>query len=122
MNRYEFLGGVHHVLKPRTYLEIGINDGRSLALSRARSVAVDPAFKVTAELRCDLQMVKTTSDEFFARRDPLAFLPHGKVDFAFIDGMHLFEYALRDFIHTERYARAVIGSLRAVQRLEAGAP
>lgn len=105
MNRYEFLGGVHRVLRPRTYLEIGINDGRSLTLSRARSVAVDPAFKVTTELHCDLRMIKTTSDEFFARPDPVGFLPHRKVDFAFIDGMHLFEYALRDFIHAERYTR-----------------
>ena len=32
-------------------------------------------------------------------------LRRGVVDLAFIDGMHLFEYALRDVFHTERHTR-----------------
>jgi hypothetical protein len=105
LNRYEFLKGLHRAYRPRTYLEIGVNDGRSLALSRTRTIAVDPAFKVTAPLHCELELVKATSDDFFARPRPMRSLRRGVVDLAFIDGMHLFEYALRDIFHTERHTR-----------------
>ncbi len=113
MSRHEFLAGLHAALQPRTYLEIGVNDGRSLALARATSIGVDPAFRVTVPLHCDLQLVKATSDDFFARVDPLAHLgtvtsrgdsTAPALDLAFIDGMHLFEFALRDFMNTERHA------------------
>jgi hypothetical protein len=49
--------------------------------------------------------VKATSDELFARERPLAHLPDERVDLAFIDGQHLVEFALRDFINVERHAR-----------------
>ena len=71
MHRHEFLRKLHEAYQPRTYFEIGINDGRSLTLSRVPTIAVDPAFKVVKELRCDLHMVKATSDDFFAGK-PLA--------------------------------------------------
>ena len=124
MTRHEFLSGLHRVVQPGNYLEIGVNDGRSLALSRVPSIAVDPAFKVTVALRCDLDLVKATSDDFFALPDPVAHLrgrgdrPAGsgeadgspdervdpRLDLAFIDGMHLFEFALRDFMNVEGHA------------------
>jgi hypothetical protein len=102
MNRHELLSELHERLAPRSYLEIGINDGRGLARSRTRTIGVDPDFKVRVDLACDLQLVKATSDDFFARPEPIAWFPDGVIDLAFIDGMHLFEYALRDFINTER--------------------
>lgn len=102
MNRHDFLSGIHAVYKPRNYLEIGINDGRGLRRSKTRTIGVDPAFKITAEFECDVQMVKATSDDFFARENPIARFPEGVIDFAFIDGLHIFEFALRDFINTER--------------------
>lgn len=105
VTRHEFLRGVHKAYRPRSYLEVGIRDGRSLALSRVPSIGIDPEFKITAPLQCDVQLVKATSDDFFAAPDALAHLPHGKVDLAFIDGMHLFEFVLRDFINVERNAR-----------------
>jgi hypothetical protein len=125
MSRHELLKQLHRIVRPRNYLEIGVNDGRSLALSRVPSVAVDPAFKLTVPIRCDVDLVKATSDAFFARRAPLRHLAGGRnpwrnlrrgrpllgrlggpprLDLAFIDGMHLFEYALRDFMNVERYA------------------
>jgi hypothetical protein len=104
VRRHEFLRNLHKIYQPRTYVEIGINDGRSLTLSRVPTVAVDPAFKVVKELRCDLHMVRATSDDFFARESPLEHLGGAPADLAFIDGMHLFEYVLRDFINTEKYA------------------
>jgi hypothetical protein len=102
MHRHTFLAGLHERYTPRTYLEIGINDGRGLACSRTRTIGVDPEFKVRAELACDLQLIKATSDDFFARPDALAWFPESSVDLTFIDGMHIFEFALRDFINAER--------------------
>lgn len=83
-------------------MEIGIRDGKGLALSRTRTIGVDPAFRITSELTCELQLVRQTSDDFFARDDALGWFPQGVVDLTFIDGMHLAEYALRDFINAER--------------------
>jgi hypothetical protein len=104
LNRHEFLRHMHRLTVPRSYLEIGVNDGRSLALSRTRSIGVDPAFKVDVEIECDVQLVKATSDDFFARDDAIARFPEGVADLIFIDGMHLFEFSLRDFINAEKLA------------------
>lgn len=100
----KFLSQVHERVRPRTYLEIGIRNGDSLALSRCPSVAIDPAYKITAELRAPVSLFRTTSDAYFSGPEPLA--PTGGVpfDLAFIDGLHIFEFALRDFIHAERHA------------------
>jgi hypothetical protein len=97
-----FLRGVHAALRPPTYLEVGVRHGDSLALSRARSVGIDPAFEVRAELACPVSLFRTTSDEYFARPQPLAPLGGDRVALSFIDGMHLLEYVLRDFIAVER--------------------
>ncbi len=102
MNRHEFLSIVHERYRPRNYLEIGIADGEGLARSRTRTIGVDPQFHVSAEVACDLQLVKATSDDFFARPDAISWFPEGIVDFTFIDGLHLFEFALRDFMNAER--------------------
>lgn len=104
MRYLAFLRGVHAALQPPTYLEIGIRNGGSLALSRARSIGVDPAFNVKAELDTDVSLVRTTSDEFFARPDPLARFEGEPAALAFIDGMHLSEFVLRDFVNVERHA------------------
>lgn len=106
MRRHEFLQGLHNVLRPRTYLEIGIHAGRGLALSSTRSIGVDPAYAIRAEFACDVQLVRATSDNFFARTDAMAWFPEGVVDLAFLDGMHLFEFTLRDFMNTERAGTA----------------
>ena len=43
-----------------------------------------------------------TSDEFFSTHDLREELGGSPVDLSFIDGLHLFEFALRDFINLER--------------------
>ncbi len=48
-------------------------------------------------------MFAETSDAFFAGRDPRAELGGLPIDLAFIDGMHQFEFALRDFANLERF-------------------
>jgi predicted O-methyltransferase YrrM len=105
VTRHEFLAELHRAYQPRSYLEIGINAGYSLTLSRAPTIAVDPAFKITSEIHCDIQVVRATSDDFFAREDALAHLPSRTVDLGFVDGLHWFEFALRDFMNVERHAQ-----------------
>jgi hypothetical protein len=106
MHYRHFLTEVHQRLQPRAYLEIGLRNGNSFALARCRAVGIDPAYAITAELDGDFALFRTTSDEYFSRPDPLA--PTGNVpfDLCFIDGLHLFEFALRDFIFAERHAAA----------------
>lgn len=93
---------VHRRLAPRAYLEVGVRDGRSLSLSRCRTVAIDPAFAITYAIDTDLALFRTTSDEYFARPEPLAPTGGTPFDLSFIDGLHLFEYAFRDFVNAER--------------------
>jgi hypothetical protein len=103
LKRHEFLQALHTLIQPRTYVETGIHKGQSLTLSRVPSIGIDPEFAISEELFADVHLARTTSDEFFARKDPLAHLPVNVVDFAFIDGMHLAEYALRDYLAVERF-------------------
>lgn len=105
MIRHEFLKALHNLVKPRSYVETGIDRGRSITLSRVPSIGIDPAFRVDAEILADVQLARTTSDEFFARKHPVDHLPGGVVDLAFIDGMHLAEYALRDYLAIERFTK-----------------
>lgn len=100
----DFLAEVHRRLSPRAYLEIGIRHGHSLALASCRAVGVDPAYNIQAELDGDVALFRTTSDEYFSRSDPLAATRGMPFDLSFIDGLHLFEYALRDFIFAERHS------------------
>jgi hypothetical protein len=102
MKYLDFLNGVHETLEPSTYLEIGVRHGHSLALSRARTVGVDPDYELKQEAPEDARLFEETSDDFFARPDPLEHLAGEPVALSFIDGMHLAEYALRDFINVER--------------------
>ena len=97
------LSEIHRALAPRTYVEIGIASGRSLAvvLPQTRVVGIDPAPRLTAPLPPNAQVYAMASDDYFATRDVQADLG-GPVDLAFIDGAHVFEQALRDFINIER--------------------
>lgn len=100
------LSEAHRRLAPRAYLEIGVAGGRSLALASCRAIGVDPAYSITAQLDGRVALFRTTSDEYFSRPDPLAPTGGTPFDFSFIDGLHLFEFALRDFIFAERHSSA----------------
>ncbi|GAA1426466.1 hypothetical protein GCM10009616_01070 [Microlunatus lacustris] len=102
-SRHDVLRALHRQLQPRTYLEIGVSNGQSLSLARTRSIGVDPAFQIDRPLHCDLHLVRDKSDAFFGRADPLAHFGGDPLDLAFIDGMHLSEFARRDFRNVERH-------------------
>jgi hypothetical protein len=101
MSRHKLIAQLHERLQPRTYVEVGVRNGASLRLSRARTIGIDPAFRIDQEVCCDVQLVRSTSDDFFARTDAASHFEGVPVDLAFIDGMHLSEFALRDFINIE---------------------
>ena len=101
----EVLAALHEALEPKLYLEIGTQKGRSLRPCRCRAISVDPEFKLEPGVignQAEVNFVQDTSDAFFEQGAAERLLSE-PVDFAFLDGMHLFEYLLRDFINTERY-------------------
>ena len=91
-------------LRPRTYVEIGIFTGRSLQLAKPPTLAVgiDPDPRLPVPPASNHRIFAETSDDFFAHRDLRAEFGGLPVDLAFIDGMHHFECALRDFANLER--------------------
>lgn len=103
----KLLRRLHAVRGPRTYLEIGTAAGKTLALARCASIAIDPRFRLAGGARRDRQtchLFEMTSDAFFAAQNPSALFGR-PVDLAFIDGMHRFEFALRDFMNVEPHCR-----------------
>ena len=108
-----FLQHLHRMLRPRSYLEIGTQQGATLQLADCPSVAIDPFMMLEApgrEPRPGLSLFRMSSDTFFAQHDPATYLG-GPIELAFLNGpkLHL-EVMLRDFIAVERHAtpRSVI--------------
>ena len=103
----KFLDQIHATRLFDWYLEIGCRTGRTFAPVRSKTVAVDPFFLAETNIigaKPALHLFQTTSDAFFASE----FLPKLGItlSFSFLDGMHLFEYLLRDFINTEAHSAA----------------
>ncbi|HEX2137370.1 MAG TPA: class I SAM-dependent methyltransferase [Microvirga sp.] len=130
-NYQRLLKAIHTHLKPKTYLEIGTELGLTLSLAECASLAVDPSFRVTRDIilaKPALHLYQMTSDAFFRSFDPQAILGD-RIDFAFLDGLHLYEFLLRDFINTEKHCRrnslvalhdCVPGDIPMARRLQDG--
>jgi hypothetical protein len=89
--------------KARNYLEIGVHNGSTIQLIDCPTIGVDPAFVFQygpMGKKPVLHLYQQTSDDFFRDHDPRQIFGSG-VDLAFLDGLHLFEYLLRDFMNTE---------------------
>jgi hypothetical protein len=101
----EVLASIHRLLRPRTYVEIGVEHGAALrlALPETRAIGIDPQPQIEDPLPGHVRLFRETSDDFFARHDLIAELGGERVELAFIDGMHHFEFALRDFLNLERH-------------------
>lgn len=100
----QVLARIHQHIKPRTYIEIGVETGVTLkfVLPGTRALGVDPQPAIVFALPPNVRIFTETSDQFFAEHDVRAELGGLAVELAFIDGMHHFEYALRDFMNLER--------------------
>ena len=95
---------LHKHLKPEWYLEIGTLFGKCLAPAQCNTICVDPHIKIDPRYLAHkprIFMFQMRNDDFFSTD----FLDKSGVifDIAFLDGLHLFEFLLRDFINTERY-------------------
>jgi hypothetical protein len=109
MDYLKLLAHLHDAIQPRAYLEIGVEWGRTLALSRARSVAIDPTLRLDASILRGKPWVKcfrTTSDAFFAQHSSATTLEGNPLDLAFIDGWHAFAQVVQDLEHVERWGHA----------------
>lgn len=98
------LSAIHSHLRPRTYVEIGVADGKSIALAppETRAIGIDPEPKIDRPLGPRTSIRAMTSDDYFAAHDVAGDLGGLPIDLAFIDGMHRFEFALRDFVNIEK--------------------
>jgi hypothetical protein len=101
----QVLRRIHEHLRPRTYVEIGVDKGNTIALvgPETFAIGIDPVPQIECPLTPRTRIFANTSDDFFAQFDLSAELGGLPVDLAFIDGLHHFEFALRDFINIERY-------------------
>jgi hypothetical protein len=98
----EVLRWVHQTLKPSLYIEIGVDRGDSLVhtLPTTKSIGIDPSPHCSSRPNADIYPM--TSDDFFAQVEA-GTIPgiHG-YSLAFIDGLHTYDQALRDFINLEK--------------------
>lgn len=98
-----FITALHKHLTPRTYLEVGTETGASLAVAGCDVIAVDPRFQLKASATGNRKRTfffQMPSDTFFATENVRELLGR-PVDMAFLDGMHRFEFLLRDLIGAE---------------------
>ena len=106
-NYFSILKFFHDHLTPQTYLEIGVNTGDSMVLCKknTRAVGIDPDIdaKFLNDHPENARLYNMTSDYFFENIDLLSLFDEVRLDMAFIDGLHVFDFALRDFINVERY-------------------
>lgn len=100
----DLLRRIHAYVRPTTYVEIGVHEGDSLAQVSpgTRAVGIDPTPSLCRPLGPMTTVIPRTSDEVLAGDELSRLLDDRPVELAFIDGMHLFECALRDFIGLER--------------------
>jgi len=107
MHLHEFLSHVHDVVKPKVYLEVGVQHGTSLKLAHAAESAygIDPNPLI---LPAGNQTIfPQTSDTYFwnvRKQEDATGDVHPRIDLGFIDGLHHFEQALRDFLNIEHWS------------------
>lgn len=104
LHKHDVLSALHDQLSPQFYLEIGVDEGLSLARAACQAIGMDPRpnLNLKTTLPESAKIMAMSSDQFF--RQQAGLVVHSPIDFAFIDGMHLFEFVLRDFINIERNA------------------
>lgn len=110
MHLHEFLAELHSVVQPKCYLEVGVQHGTSLKLATTADVAIgiDP-FPIYLGGNPRELVYAMESDNYFQIRKNRATMMNGviedrsSIDFGFVDGLHHYEQALRDFLNIEEY-------------------
>ena len=96
-----------------SYLEIGVLGGNNFfPIKCAKKIAVDPQFKFNWKGRLGETLknpsnigalfFETTSDKFF-EQNAWSLFKKRKLDIALVDGMHEFDFALRDVLNCLEY-------------------
>jgi tetratricopeptide (TPR) repeat protein len=104
-NYRSWLQRFYQLLKPKTVIEIGVFQSASLACVPPPAIAlgIDPSPCVIYPVQTETHLFAETSDEFFKQRKVPELLGDQLLSIGFIDGLHLFEQALKDFMHLELY-------------------
>ncbi len=111
MDHYEFLAKLYEITKPRVYLEIGVQAGKSLELAlphagKIAGVDIDTSNAMhVGGLRVGLY--ECTSYDFFHVHVPDFVNPEtdeSELDLVLIDGSHLIEDVWQDFLGAETLA------------------
>ncbi|WP_264050206.1 class I SAM-dependent methyltransferase [Methylobacterium flocculans] len=100
----DFISGIIKKKSARGYLEVGVRDGATLAMIDCPSIGVDPNFQINTNVignKSKLHLFQMTSDQFFREHD-LSKILNSMIDVVFLDGLHQFEFLLRDFINSEK--------------------
>jgi len=102
----EVISRFHAHLEPKTYVEIGIKTGKTLANAKPPTIAIgiDPKPIINVEFEAETKIYPVPSDDFFDNYNLAEEIGHPTVDFAFLDGLHLFEQTLKDFMNVEKFS------------------
>ena len=99
----DFIRLLHEKLSPRGYLEIGTLSGLTLTEAKCKSIAIDVKFQLDRDVvgeKPACLLYQMTSDDFFSDVDIDSL--GVSLDLIFLDGMHHYEFLLRDFCNAER--------------------
>jgi hypothetical protein len=113
MDRSDVIQYLINKKKYKRYLEIGVFNGEVFFKIKApHKYAVDPVFRFVRETKYKMMFKNVsnanakyftkTSDDFFKNDSPKLFSKR-KIDICFIDGMHEFDFVLRDTLNTLKY-------------------
>ncbi|TXN42682.1 class I SAM-dependent methyltransferase, partial [Methylobacterium sp. WL7] len=109
MHYHQFMSELSSKRSVRRHLEIGIEHGKHFSMIHAdQALGIDPYMNIqhnVAQYKRKCVLVQLGSDQFFQEESAKDLLG-GPPDLAFLDGMHTFEYLLRDFFNTERISAA----------------
>lgn len=103
-----FVLAVTKAVRAQNYLEIGVRDCSTFGPIECASIGIDPNFAIKfnpLQRKPAVHLFQITSDDYFRDHDPRD-LFGAPVDVAFLDGLHLFDFLLRDFINTEKVCHA----------------
>ena len=100
-----FLSELSRVRDTKVYLEVGVLNGALMSqIFTDEAVGVDPEFQLTNNVALNkrqIHLLQMTSDAFFNSPEACSHLS-SEPDLVFLDGLHVFEYLLRDFYNAER--------------------